>query len=36
MHGDIKGPAFEQDIPYTVSGNSSRYYSGTYALPDAI
>jgi len=35
MHGDIKGPDFEQDIPY-VSGNSSGYYSGTYALPDAI
>ena len=35
MHGDVKGPDFEQDIPY-VSGNSSGYYSGTYALPDAI
>tara|TARA_R100000329_G_scaffold4198_1_gene5807 strand:- start:6290 stop:7129 length:840 start_codon:yes stop_codon:yes gene_type:complete len=35
MHGDIKGPDFEQDIPY-VSGNSSGYYSGTYALPDSI
>lgn len=35
MHGDIKGPDFEQDIPY-ASGSSSGYYSGTYALPDAI
>ena len=35
MHGDIKGPEFEQDL---VSGGGGRAgsYTGSYALPDAI
>ena len=35
MHGDIKGPEFEQDL---VSGSRGRAgsYTGSYALPDAI
>tara|TARA_B100000900_G_C20512844_1_gene688775 strand:- start:12 stop:794 length:783 start_codon:yes stop_codon:yes gene_type:complete len=35
MHGDIKGPEFEQDL---VSGGGGRAgsYTGSYALPDSI
>ena len=34
MHGDIKGPEFEQDL---VGGSgSASSYTGSYALPDAI
>jgi len=35
MHGDIKGPEFEQDL-YGGGGGRAGSYTGSYALPDAI
>tara|TARA_R100000234_G_scaffold72635_1_gene44763 strand:+ start:2509 stop:3219 length:711 start_codon:yes stop_codon:yes gene_type:complete len=35
MHGDIKGPKFEQDL-YGGGGGRASSYTGSYALPDAI
>jgi len=34
MHGDIKGPEFEQDL--VGGGGRAGSYTGSYALPDAI
>ena len=34
MHGDIKGPEFEQDL--VSGGGRAGSYTGSYALPDAI
>jgi len=35
MHGDIKGPEFEQDLT-SGGGGRAGSYTGSYALPDAI